>query len=141
MNNEKCQEYVRTIHMHSVFGAAFLLPLMLTSCSFLLKQLDNPEALDYLTIFLPALVMISPLAALYITTFRHFRVKMAKYSLSLLSCGICFGALYVGNRFLGENASLIIATLVPYIYLRIIGKGILDRERELSEAEILYLNE
>lgn len=141
MSNENCQDYVRAIHMHSVFGAAFLLPLMLTSCSLLIKHLDNPEALDYLTFFLPVLLMISPLAALYITTFRHFRVKRVKASLSLLCCGICFGSLYLGNRFLGEDISLFVATFIPYIYVRIVGGNLLKQEMALSETDIRYLNE
>lgn len=141
MNNDNCQEYVRIIHMHSMFGAAFLLPLMLTSSSLLFKHVDNPESLDYLTFFLPVLLMVPPLAALYITTFRHFRVKAAKASLSLLSCGICFGSLYVGNKFLGENISFFMATFIPYIYVRIISSSVLKREKLLSENEVCYLNE
>lgn len=141
MSNENFQGYVRAIHMHGVFGAAFLLPLMFTSFSLLIKYLENPEALDYLTFFLPVLLMISPLAALYITTLRHFRVTQAKVSLSLLSCGICFGSLYVGNKFLGENISLFVATFIPYIYVRIIGSNLLKLEMALSDTEVCYLNE
>jgi len=141
MSNETCQEYVRSIHMHGAFGAAFLLPLMLTSFSLLIKHIDNPEALDYLTVFLPVLLMISPLAALYITIFRHFRVKQTRASLSLLSCGVCFGSLYLGKKFLGEDISLFVATFIPYIYVRIIGSNLLKLEMTLSETEICYLNE
>ncbi len=133
--NKQIQELVAEARMHTIFGLAFLFPAGL---HMLHSALD--VHISILSIMTPFILMFGAVVGLYLQTIRHMRVAFAKRALLLLTCGVSYGALYVGSWFLDETAGLFCATFVPYFYVRIVGHSLYKKDIALSPDEVLQAN-
>lgn len=145
----QCQHlnyYTSKIQLHMYFGVITLLPFMLLSFQKIMAAIKVGFESGFagnghnLELIIPIFLMVGPLIALCITTFRYLRVRMARYALGLLTCGICFGTLYVCDRLFGYVPSLFLASFIPYYYVRWVGRGMLNREILLSQSQVDKLN-
>jgi hypothetical protein len=128
------------------FGIAALLPLMLFSFQVImngvLAVLENgtQEHGQVLALITPILLMIAPLIAIYITTLRFIRVSSARHALIIHTCGVSYCSLFLGHKIFGYAPSLFLASFIPYFYVRWIGRGMLNYEKQLTQCQIEKFN-
>ncbi|MEZ8028546.1 hypothetical protein [Enterovibrio norvegicus] len=139
-NEKNIGMLVSTAHFHGLFGVAFLLPLLFLTFQDALVAYSESRASNDLSIFIPFLLMLPLLIALQIQMFSKMRVSIAKFSLRLLACGVSYAAFFVCNRYFGYEVGLFAATFVPYFYVRVFGKGLLNKDLALTDEEVVQAN-
>lgn len=138
---DKRDDYVTEIRLHAFVGMGLLIPYSIFSFSLVMQAFNNGGALDVASLFSPMLLMVPPLIALYVALFRYLKTKTAIIALALLTCGVSYAALYIGARLISYEASLFMAVFVPYVYVRVIGRGLLKKESAMSEKDLAELSE
>lgn len=138
--------YRNKIHLHMFFGVAYLLPLMMFSFQGLMHGVlselkgGSHDVEQLMPLITPILLMIAPLIALYITTLRYIRVSSARHSLIMLTCGVSYCSFFLGDKMFGYIPSIFLASFIPYFYVRWIGRGMLNNEKQLTQCQIEKFN-